>query len=82
MDSLEIEALLSMGLANSPMYGARIDVVSGNFVTAKPYGIRDGIDFQPTGDVRSIDTDAIQRHLDNHNIVLLGPTGYPPYRDW
>jgi amino-acid N-acetyltransferase len=73
---LEIEALLSMGLANSPMYGARIDVVSGNFVTAKPYGIRDGIDFQLTGDVRSIDTDAIQRHLDNHNIVLLGPTGY------
>ena len=73
---LEIEALLSMGLANSPMYGARIDVVSGNFVTAKPYGIRDGVDFQLTGEVRSIDTDAIQRHLDNHNIVLLGPTGY------
>ncbi len=73
---LEIEALLSMGLANSPMYGARIDVVSGNFVTAKPYGIRDGVDFQLTGDVRSIDTDAIHRHLDNHNIVLLGPTGY------
>ncbi len=73
---LEIEALLSMGLANSPMYGARIDVVSGNFVTAKPYGIRDGMDFQLTGEVRSIDTDAIDRHLDNHNIVLLGPTGY------
>jgi len=73
---LEIEALLSMGLANSPMYGARIDVVSGNFVTAKPYGIREGIDFQLTGEVRSVDTDAIQRHLDNHNIVLLGPTGY------
>ncbi|HRA92270.1 MAG TPA: amino-acid N-acetyltransferase, partial [Acinetobacter sp.] len=69
-------ALLSMGLANSPMYGARIDVVSGNFVTAKPYGIREGIDFQLAGEVRSIDTDAIQRHLDNHNIVLLGPTGY------
>jgi amino-acid N-acetyltransferase len=73
---LEIEALLSMGLANSPMYGARIDVVSGNFVTAKPYGIRDGMDFQLTGEVRSIDTDAIERHLDNNNIVLLGPTGY------
>ncbi|WP_122900796.1 amino-acid N-acetyltransferase [Acinetobacter sp. B51(2017)] len=73
---LQIEALLSMGLANSPMYGARIDVVSGNFVTAKPYGIHDGIDFQLTGEVRSIDNDAIQRHLDNHNIVLLGPTGY------
>ncbi|CAG67021.1 MULTISPECIES: amino-acid N-acetyltransferase [Acinetobacter] len=73
---LEIEALLSMGLANSPMFGARIDVVSGNFVTAKPYGIRDGVDFQLTGEVRAIDTDAIQRHLDNHNIVVLGPTGY------
>ncbi|NHB59123.1 amino-acid N-acetyltransferase [Acinetobacter shaoyimingii] len=73
---LQIEALLSMGLANSPMYGARIDVVSGNLVTAKPYGIRDGVDFQLTGEVRSVDTDAIQRHLDNHNIVLLGPSGY------
>lgn len=73
---LQIEALLSMGLANSPMYGARIDVVSGNFVTAKPYGIREGVDFQLTGEVRSIDVDAIERHLDNHNIVLLGPTGY------
>lgn len=73
---LQIEALLSMGLANSPMYGARIDVVSGNFVTAKPYGIRSGIDYQLTGEVRSIDTEAIQKHLDNHNIVLLGPSGY------
>lgn len=73
---LQIEALLSMGLANSPMFGARIDVVSGNFVTAKPYGIRDGVDYQLTGEVRSIDTEAIQKHLDNHNIVLLGPSGY------
>lgn len=73
---LQIEALLSMGLANSPMYGARIDVVSGNFITAKPYGIRNGIDFQLTGEVRSVDADAIQKHLDNHNIVLLGPSGY------
>lgn len=73
---LQIEALLSMGLANSPMFGARIDVVSGNFVTAKPYGIRDGVDFQLTGEVRSIDTEAVQRHLENHNIVVLGPTGY------
>lgn len=73
---LQIEALLSMGLANSPMYGARIDVVSGNFVTAKPYGIRDGVDYQLTGEIRSVDAEAIQKHLDNHNIVLLGPSGY------
>jgi amino-acid N-acetyltransferase len=73
---LHIEALLSMGLANSPMYGARIDVISGNFVTAKPYGIRHGVDYQLTGEVRSIDTAAITRHLDQDNIVLMGPSGY------
>jgi amino-acid N-acetyltransferase len=73
---LEIEALLSMGLANSPMYGARIDAVSGNFVTAKPYGIRDGVDYQLTGEVRSIDTEAINKNLINRHIVILGPTGY------
>lgn len=73
---LQIEAFLSMGLANSPMYGARIDVVSGNLVTAKPFGIRDGIDFQLTGEVRSIDREALSGHLHNRNIVLLGPTGY------
>ncbi|MBH1970798.1 amino-acid N-acetyltransferase [Moraxellaceae bacterium AER2_44_116] len=73
---LEVEALLSMGLANSPMYGARIDAVSGNFVTAKPYGVREGVDFQLTGEVRSIDTEAINKNLVNHHIVILGPTGY------
>ena len=73
---LQIEALLSMGLANSPMYGARIDVVSGNFVTAKPFGIHEGVDFQLTGEVRAIDSDAINHNLQHGQIVLLGPTGY------
>ncbi|HAD70330.1 MAG TPA: amino-acid N-acetyltransferase [Acinetobacter radioresistens] len=73
---LQIEALLSTGLANSPMYGAAIHVVSGNFVTAKPYGIHDGIDFQLTGEVRSIDSTSIYQHLEHNSIVLLGPTGY------
>ena len=35
---VEIEALLSLGTANSPMAGVRIPVASGNFVTAKPWG--------------------------------------------
>ena len=41
----DITAQLSMGLANTPMQGARISVVSGNFVTAQPLGVDDGIDF-------------------------------------
>ena len=42
---VEMEALLSMELANSPMWGADIRVSSGNFVTAKPVGVVDGVDF-------------------------------------
>lgn len=73
---MHIEALLSMGLANSPMFGSRIDVISGNIITAKPFGIHDGIDFQLSGEVRAVDTHTINHLLSNNNIVLLGPTGY------
>lgn len=75
---VEIEAILSMGLANSPMAGARIRVASGNFVTARPLGIRDGVDFGYTGEVRRIDKEAIQRLLAEGNVVLLSPLGYSP----
>jgi len=74
----EIEALLSMGLTNSPMAGARLRVTSGNFVTAKPYGIRNGIDYMYTGEIRRIDASAISRQLDDGAIVLLSPLGYSP----
>ncbi|TDX99362.1 amino-acid N-acetyltransferase [Thiohalophilus thiocyanatoxydans] len=75
---VDIEALLSMGLANSPMAGARIRLVSGNFVTAQPLGVREGVDYGHTGEVRRIDRDAIAGHLDNGDLVLLSPIGYSP----
>lgn len=75
---VEIEALLSQGLANSPMAGARIRVASGNFVAAKPVGVRDGVDFQHTGEVRRIDVDGIRGALDRGDIVLLSAIGYSP----
>ena len=75
---VEIEALLSLGLANTPMAGASIRVASGNFVTAKPLGVRDGVDLLHTGEVRKIDAAAIRRRLDQHDIVLLSPIGYSP----
>ncbi len=74
----ELEAMLSMGLPNSPMHGARLRVCGGNFVTARPVGIRDGIDFCHTGEVRRIDCSGIRRALDQHSIVLLSPLGYSP----
>ena len=74
----DIEARLSIGLPNTPMHGARIRVVSGNFVTAKPKGVIDGIDFQHTGEVRRIDRRGIGQQLDQGNIVLLSSCGYSP----
>ena len=74
----QIEALLTLGLPNSPMHGARIRVCSGNLVIAKPLGVRNGIDFEHTGIVRRIDTQGIQDQLDNGSIVLLSPMGYSP----
>lgn len=73
-----IEGLLSMGVANSPMHGAGIRVCSGNFVTAKPIGVVDGIDCGHTGEVRRIDSAAIKAQLEQRNIVLLSPLGYSP----
>jgi amino-acid N-acetyltransferase len=75
---VEIEALLSMGLPNSPMAGADIRVASGNFITAKPLGVRDGVDFMHTGEVRKVDALAIQRRLDDSDLALLSPLGYSP----
>jgi len=75
---VEIEALLSMGLANSPMAGAQIRVASGNFVTAQPLGVREGVDYLHTGEVRRIDAEAIRRQLNDKAIVLLSPLGYSP----
>jgi len=75
---MDIEALLSMGLANSPMAGARIRVASGNFVNARPIGIKDGVDYCHTGEVRRIDVPGIEQQLKDGDIVLLSPTGYSP----
>lgn len=74
----EVEARLSMGLGNSPMQGVRIRVTSGNFVTAKPVGVRQGVDFGHTGEVRRVDAEGIHHALDGSAIVLLSPIGYSP----
>ena len=75
---LHIEALLSTGLVNSPMHGSQIRVSTGNFVIAKPMGVREGIDYKYTGSVRRIDSDGINMQLGYGSIVLLSPIGYSP----
>ncbi|OLU20673.1 amino-acid N-acetyltransferase [Pseudomonas sp. PA1(2017)] len=75
---IAIEARLSMDIAASPMQGSRLRVSSGNYVTARPIGVLDGVDYHHTGEVRRIDRKGINRQLDERNIVLLSPLGYSP----
>jgi len=75
---VELEALLSQGLPNSPMAGAEIRVASGNYIAARPIGVLDGVDYQFTGQVRKVDAQAIVRHLEGGDVVLVPNIGYSP----
>ncbi|MFO1294386.1 MAG: amino-acid N-acetyltransferase [Rubrivivax sp.] len=72
----EIEAAFSQGLPNTPMANATVRVVSGNFLTARPLGILDGVDMMRSGLVRRVDHAAIRRALESDAIVLLSPFGF------
>lgn len=70
---LDITARLSMSLNNTPLQGANINVVSGNFIIAQPLGVDDGVDYCHSGRIRRIDKKAIDCQLKNGAIVLIGP---------
>lgn len=74
----EVEALLSQGLPNTPMAGSYIRVTGGNFITARPVGVVDGVDYQYTGAVRKILDEEIKADLDQQNVVLITPLGVSP----
>ena len=74
----EIEAAFSQGLPNTPMAGSKVRVISGNFLTARPMGIIDGVDFKHTGLVRKVDVAGITRSLDAGALVLISPFGFSP----
>ena len=74
----EIEAAFSQGLPNTPMAGSTVRMISGNFLTARPVGIVDGVNFEHTGMVRKVDKVGILRALDMGAMVLLSPFGFSP----
>ena len=74
----EIEAAFSQGLPNTPMAGSTVRIISGNFITARPIGVLDGVDFQHSGLVRKVDVAGISRTLDLGAMVLLSPFGFSP----
>ena len=75
---LDIEAAFSQGLPNTPMAHSTVRVVSGNFVTARPVGIVDGVDFEHTGIARKVDVQTIRLALNSGALVLLPPLGFSP----
>ncbi|MDO4436136.1 MAG: amino-acid N-acetyltransferase [Cardiobacteriaceae bacterium] len=75
---LKIEALLSMSMAGALGQETGIHVATGNFLTAKPIGVREGKDFGFAGEIRKIDVDGIRKRLSDNEIVLLSPLGFSP----
>lgn len=57
-------------------------LISGNFITAKPLGVIDGVDYAYSGSVRKINHELIQQQLQNHNLVLLSPIGSSLHIKW
>ena len=71
---LQIES--GMTLTETGQSDHACTVVGGNYITAKPYGIHQGVDFGYTGRVRRVQVQALQQQLALHNLVLLSPLGY------
>lgn len=77
----ELESAMSAGLVDSPMYQLNLKTLSGNFLSAKPLGVRDGVDYLYTGLVRQVDAKAIQAALDTGAAVICSTLGYSPTGD-
>ncbi|GAB4815046.1 hypothetical protein N2152v2_002092 [Parachlorella kessleri] len=85
---MEIEARLSKGPAvtmvrrherggdQSVNFGPALSTVTGNYVAAKRKGVVDGVDYQHTGVVRFVQTEAVRKQLESGNVVLLSNLGY------
>lgn len=54
------------------------NVVSGNFYSAQPFGVLDGVDYKFSGFVRRLETSKIHQIHNNRDIVLLTTLGFSP----
>ncbi|CAJ1327654.1 unnamed protein product [Effrenium voratum] len=70
-----------LGSASAGLFSVRgaVSVISStNFFTASPMGVRDGVDFMYAGVVRSVNSDLLQRQLQEGGIVSMTPLGSSP----
>jgi len=75
---IKIENELSHALSKPPIINESLGVLSGNFVTAKPYGIHHGTDYLHTGTVRKINNKLIKQLINAGSIVLISSLGFSP----
>jgi amino-acid N-acetyltransferase len=69
----EVERLLNRCLRNK---GADCNVVSGCFITAKKFGVVDGVDYMQTGYPTNVQVDKIRRLHSRNDVVLITPLGF------
>lgn len=74
----DLQAALSLGYSHAPQKPPRLRTVTGNYLTAKPLGVIDGIDMHYTGQVRKVDAEAIKQSLDTQAIVIVSPIAASP----
>lgn len=72
----QLEAQLSKGLPGYLENHQMPNIVSGNFIVAKPVGVRGGVDMLHTGELRQLNTAAIQQVLQSDAISLISPLGH------
>ncbi len=75
---VRIENLLTHALSQPSLSTKGLAIISGNFITARPLGIHDGVDYGHSGLVRKINHLHINQQLNANNLVLLSPLGYSP----
>eukprot|EP00752_Nemacystus_decipiens_P001827 g1764.t1 len=71
---IEVESALGRGARGGNTGG--FHVAGGNYFSAKPIGVRDGLDYGCTGEVRKVEADRIRAQLDDGGVVHLTCIGY------
>ena len=74
----DLSARFSASTPESPAKRRAITTSTGNFIRAKPLGIKNGVDHQLSGLVRNINEAAIRHQLSDGSIVLIPSIGYSP----
>ena len=74
----DVVSWLSARLSLASGSGLAQRVLTGNFVTARPMGVIDGVDLGHTGTVRRVDIDGVRDALGDGSIVVQTNIGFSP----